>query len=204
MADSLYYSVWFPSFSESEMMPRTALFLRQFPFSQQRPGITYLAIHPMSWDEPTVLEQRFNPGATPDEAVEIAGDLLHDDFAYVFEAWWDLWIYAAEDAVRSGPIEPWRSEPTRVKFIVHGTEFGEADYQDQGHVLVDLGLDLPFLEENLKLSEEGQERVRANIAKLVAFTLAVERNCGIRGRVLWSESDENLAQKLIARLQKVQ
>ena len=45
---------------------------------------------------------------------------------------------------------------------------------------------------------------QANVTKLVAVTAAVEKNCGIRGRVLWSESDESLAQKLIARLQKVQ
>jgi len=30
----------------------------------------------------------------------------------------------------------------------------------------------------------------------------VEKNCGVTGRVLWSESEENLAQKLIARLQQ--
>ena len=40
--------------------------------------------------------------------------------------------------------------------------------------------------------------------ELVNFTIAVEKNCGITGRVLWSESEENLAQKLIERLQKVQ
>jgi hypothetical protein len=38
----------------------------------------------------------------------------------------------------------------------------------------------------------------------VSFTAAVEKNCGISGRLLWSESEENLAQKLIARLQGVQ
>jgi hypothetical protein len=41
-----------------------------------------------------------------------------------------------------------------------------------------------------------------NVQKLVNFTTAVEKNTGISGRVLWSESEENLAQKLIARLQK--
>jgi hypothetical protein len=38
---------------------------------------------------------------------------------------------------------------------------------------------------------------------LIDFTQRVEKNCGITGRVLWSESDENLAQKLIAKLQRV-
>ena len=46
--------------------------------------------------------------------------------------------------------------------------------------------------------------MRANIAKLVGFSAAVEKNCGITGRVLWSESEENLAQKLIAKLQQTQ
>ena len=43
-----------------------------------------------------------------------------------------------------------------------------------------------------------------NVQKLVEFTNNVEKNCGISGRVLWSESEENLAQKLVSRLQKVQ
>ena len=49
-----------------------------------------------------------------------------------------------------------------------------------------------------------EQRIKANVHKLVNFTSAVEKNCGISGRVLWSESEDNLAQKLIERLQKVQ
>ena len=69
---------------------------------------------------------------------------------------------------------------------------------------IDFGLDTPFLYEDLPLTPLAESRVKANIQKLVAFTAAVEKNCGLSGRVLWSESEENLAQKLIARLQKVQ
>jgi hypothetical protein len=46
-------------------------------------------------------------------------------------------------------------------------------------------------------------RIRDNVAKLVAFTNAVEKSAGVRARLLWSESEENLAQKLVARLQRV-
>jgi hypothetical protein len=49
-----------------------------------------------------------------------------------------------------------------------------------------------------------EQRIKANVQKLVNFTTTVEKNCGISGRVLWSESEDNLAQKLIERLQKVQ
>jgi len=46
--------------------------------------------------------------------------------------------------------------------------------------------------------------VRANVQLLVDYINRVERNIGAETRLLWSESDENLAQKLISRLQKVQ
>jgi len=41
------------------------------------------------------------------------------------------------------------------------------------------------------------------VHRLVEFAAKVEKNAGATGRLLWSESEENLAQKLIARLQKV-
>jgi hypothetical protein len=42
------------------------------------------------------------------------------------------------------------------------------------------------------------------VQKLIDFTSKVEKNSGASARLLWSESEENLAQKLISRLQKVQ
>jgi hypothetical protein len=55
----------------------------------------------------------------------------------------------------------------------------------------------------VELAEVGEQRIRENVAKLITFTNAVEKNAGIRTRLLWSESEENLAQKLVARLQRV-
>ena len=46
--------------------------------------------------------------------------------------------------------------------------------------------------------------MRANVQKLVEFTGKVEKNSGANARLLWSESEQNFAQKLIARLQRVQ
>jgi len=202
MADPLYLDLWFPSFPEAEMMPRLLSVLRQFPFSAARPGITYVAVHPISWEEPTLLEQRFQPGAAPAEAVAVVGELLHDDYAYVFEAWWDLWTYVEEPGTEEA--DRWRIQPSRVKFVVHAAAFEEGAHEDEGHIQVELGLDTQFLHEDVELSQEAQRKVQGNVQRLVNFSAAVEKHCGLRGRVLWSESDENLAQKLIARLQKVQ
>lgn len=196
MADPLYLSLWFPHFEAIEMMPRTLSVMRQFPFSQQRPGITYVAVHPVSWGEATVLEKRFDPGILPEEAAEIAQDLLHDDYAYTFEAYWDLWTPRLSD-------RNWTLQPSPVKFLVHGIEF-EHPEAEVGDIEIDLGLDSPFLYEQLELAPQDESRLRANVAVLVAFTAAVEKNSGTSARLLWSESDESLAQKLISRLQKVQ
>jgi hypothetical protein len=196
MPDPLYLSLWFPSFEVDDVLPHALAVMRQFSFSVQQPGITYLALHPVSWSEPTILERRFRPGITAEAAVLIASDLLHEDYAYMFEAFWDLWIIAENGE--------WTLQGSPVKFLVRGTEFDDASYQQEGHIQVDLGLDSPFLQEEVPLSVEAAARVRANVQKLVEFTSKVEKNSGASARLLWSESDQNFAQKLIARLQKVQ
>ena len=199
MADPLYLSVWFPSFREEEMVPRTISVLRQFLYSSVREGVTYLSVHPVAWSEPTVLERRFDPGVSPEEAGEIAQEFAHDDFAFVFEAFWDLWVPNEDEHG-----EAWIERPTAVKFLVHGTQFDEGIYAEDGHIQVDFGLDAPFLFEGIRLDQDIESRVRTNVAKLVAFSTAVERYSGVTGRVLWSESESNLAQKLIAKLQQTQ
>jgi len=197
MADSLYLSLWFPNSEIGEILASALSVMRQFPFSAVQPGITYVALHPVSWNEATVLERRFNPGISPEAALLIASESLHEDYAYAFEAFWDLWI-----PDESG--QQWEMQSSLVRFLVHGLEFDDEVYQQEGNIEVDLGLDSAFLQEGVRLTSEAESRVRANVQKLVEFTTKVERNSGATGRLLWSESDENLAQKLIARLQKVQ
>lgn len=197
MADALFLSLWFPSFELDEMLPRALAVMRQFPFSALQPGISYVAMHPVSWNEPTIFEQRFRPAAPPEEAVVLAADLLHEDYAYVFEAFWDLWVFSAEK-------QDWVLQPSLVKFMVHGVQFEDGLYQHEGHVEIDFGIDSPFLQDEVQLTSEAETRVRANVQKLVDFTNKAEKSSGASGRLLWSESEENFAQKLIARLQRVQ
>jgi len=197
MADSLYLSLWFPSFDEAEILPRTVSVLRQIPFSSARDGVTYSAIQPVSWSEPTILERRYRPGVAPEEAVAEVAEFLHDDHAYIFEAYWDLWT-PPESA------EKWVLEPSLVRLTAHGMEFEEQAAEETGHIQIDFGLDTSFLHEEVELTGEAERNVRSNVHKLVEFTAQVEKNAGATGRLLWSESEENLAQKLINRLQRVQ
>ena len=86
MADGLFFSLWYPSFELDEMLPRALAVMRQFPFSAQQPGISYVAMHPVSWNEPTIFEQRFNPSVAPAEAALLAADLLHEDYGLLFRS----------------------------------------------------------------------------------------------------------------------
>jgi len=196
MSDSLYLSLWFDDFSGPRMMAYALSVMQQFQFSALQPGISDLALHPVSWNEPTILERRFRPGIDPEEAVQIASDLLHDDYAYLFETHWDLWTLSDS--------KEWVQQPSQVKFLIHGEEFDDRASDQEGHIQVDFGLDSPFLHEGIQLTSAAEAKVRANVQQLVEFTTKVEKNSGARSRLLWSESEENLAQKLIMRLQKVQ
>jgi hypothetical protein len=196
MPDSLYLSLWFPSFEEPEILSRAVSVLQQFPFSPALPGVTYVAIQPVSWNEPTILERRFRPAAAPEEAAGVLADLLHEDYAYVFEVYWDLW----SPPERGG--DKWALVPTLVRIIAEGPQFEEGSAEQTGHIQIDFGPDTPFLHEELSLTPEAEDRVKDNVQKLVVLTAQLEKNAGATGRLLWSESEENLAQKLIARLQK--
>jgi hypothetical protein len=196
MADPLYLSLWFSDFSGPAMLPHILAVLQQFPFSEQRPGITYVSVQPVSWNEASVLERRFSPGIRPEEALVVAADLIHDDYAYTLDAYWDLWM----------PDESghWNIVPSQVKFVVQGEEFEDGVQQQTGHIQIDFGLDSLFVQENVELTDEAQSKIRENLGKLIEFTKKVETNSRATSRRLWSESEENLPQKLIARLQKVQ
>jgi len=196
MADILFYSLWYTDFEMIEMLPHALRALQQFVPSKALPGISHIAVHPISWNEPTILEQHYRPGVSPEAAIVVAADLLHEDYAYAFESNWDLWS--------PQPNGEWTQQPTPVRFIVRGEEFEEGEAQTQGEIQVDFGLDVPFLHEELDLTAELESRVRANVQMLVDFIHRVETNAGTATRLLWSEAGENLAQKLIGRLQKVQ
>lgn len=196
MADSLYFSLWYSDFETADMLPHMLRVLQQFAPSQNLPGITYIALHPISWNEATILEQRFKPGVPPEQAILVAADLLHQDYAYVFESNWDLWT--------PQPNGEWLRQPAPVRFIARGEEFENDEAETQGQIQIDFGLDNPFLHEEMGLSDELETRVRANVQTLIDLIHRLEKNSGATTRLLWSESDDNLAQKLISRLQKVQ
>jgi hypothetical protein len=203
MADRLYLSLWFPNFRLPALAPAIVSVVRQFSPTGHPLRVHAAAAYPISWNEAPVYQRIYEEDeekeSAPDQAVAEATAILHDDFAYEFELMWDLWV---PETV--GGLDPiWKQEPVKVHVVGFGPQFDEGAYEQNGQVRVDFGLDTPFLLEDMELDEVGAEYVKRNVQKLVEVTNAIQENCGISSRLLWSDSGENLAQKLIARLQRV-
>lgn len=207
MADQLFLSLWYPNFRTAALGPAILGVLRQFSVIGATPGeaplIRAVSVYPMQWSETPVYARVYDEDdadlATPQAAVPPAMDQLHDDFAYEFEIDWELW-----QPELAGGLDPvWRKAPSRLTIVGFGPEFDEGTYETNGQVRIGFGLDTPFLQEEVELDSQAADKVRENIALLVLLVRAIEKNCGISTRLLWSESGESLAEKLIARLQQV-
>ena len=218
MADQLYLSLWFPNFRFEALPAAMVAVLRQFARVSGLPRVAAAAAYPVGFSEVPVyqrvyvLDTRAAEGTdTSDSIIENAvaecTELLHEDTAYEFEMKWQLW---SREAAEGGLDATWKRLPSTVKFLGFGPDFDDATFEQNGQIRVDFGLDSSWVfdEEDEAWEDEDSrataaEYVRQNVEMLLAFTLSVEKHCGISSRLLWTESGEPLAEKLVARLQRL-
>ncbi len=217
MADQLYLSVWFPNFRFAVLPEATVSVLRQFARVSGLPKVAAAAAYPVSFSEPAVYQRVYvldkRAEETPDTAaaaietaVAEAMELLHEDTAYEFEMKWQLWCFEPGEGGLDGI---WRKVPATVKILAFGPEFDDATFEQNGHIRVDFGLDSFWVFDDEEAWEdedaraEAAKKIKENVEMLLAFTLLVQKDCGISSRLLWTESGEPLAEKLVARLQKL-
>ena len=203
MADQLYLSLWYPNFKLIALPSALEKVMAQFAAVGGSPRVKAASVYPISWNESPVYQQVYREedaeAAVPKHAIAAAIEMLHEDYAYEFELTWPLWIPEVGDGL--DPV--WKQEPSIVRITGLGPEFDEGAYEQNGQIRVDFGMDTPFLHEDIDLDSEAATHVKQNVQLLVDFTNAVQKHCGISTRLLWSESGESLAEKLIARLQQV-
>jgi hypothetical protein len=218
MADQLYLSLWFPNFRFEQLPAATIGVLRQFARISGLPRVAAAAAYPVNFSEPPVyqrvyvLDKRAEEGADTSDsiienAVAEAMELLHEDTAYEFEMKWQLWTY---EAAVGGLDATWKRVPQTVKVLAFGPEFDDQTFEQNGLIRVDFGLDSSWIfdeDDQLWADEdaraEAAKYIKENVEMLLAFTLSVEKHCGISSRLLWTESGEPLAEKLVARLQRL-
>ncbi len=227
MADQLYLSLWFPNFRFDTLPATLVSVMRQFALISKDSRVAAASVYPISFNEAPTYQRIYvnddraedTSGSIIENAVAEATEQLHDDMAYEFEMQWKLWapetvdaqpgdtgvdIYPDFESVRLDTL--WKLQPATVRILGFGPRFDDATFEQNGHVRIDFGLDTPWLAETLEdeeLDEAATKHIQQNVEILLAFTLSVEKNCGISSRLLWTESGEPLAQKLIDRLQRV-
>ncbi len=217
MADQLYLSLWFPNFRLDALPAAMVSVMRQFALITKDPRVVAASAYPITFSEAPVYQRAYvlddraldTSDALIENAVAEATEQLHDDTAYELEMRWKLWTpdVSATQVTETVALDTiWKLQSSTVRFIGFGPEFDDATYEQNGHIRIDLGLDTPWLAETLEdeaLDAEATKRIQQNVEMLLAFTLSIEKNCGISSRLLWTESGEPLVQKLIDRLQRV-
>jgi len=227
MADQLYLSLWFPNFRLAALPDALVGVMRQFATVSGDKRVAAASAYPLGFTEsPTyqriyVNDDRSETGeeSSIENAVAEATEQLHDDMAYEFEMKWNLWAPTlapesedAPDGLDNGLDTLWQEKPSTVRILGFGPQFDDASFDQNGHIRVDFGLDTPWILDDEALeaaqtssagSDAAATYIQKNVEMLLAFTLLVERHCGISSRLLWTESGEPLVQKLIDRLQRV-
>ena len=217
MADQLYLSLWFPNFRFDTLPATLVSVMRQFATISGDKRVAAAAVYPISFTEaPSYQRIYVNDDRSEDTSASIienavaeATEQLHDDMAYEFEMRWKLWTpeTGMNQVTESAALDTlWKLQPSTVRILGFGPQFDDASFEQNGHIRVDFGLDTPWLAETLEdeeLDAAATKHIQQNVEMLLAFTLLVEKNCGISSRLLWTESGEPLAQKLIDRLQRV-
>jgi hypothetical protein len=229
MADQLYLSLWFPNFRLETLPAALVSVMRQFALISGDKRVAAASVYPIGFNEAPSYQRIYvndnrsedTSGSIIETAVAEATEQLHDDMAYEFEMRWKLWSPEVDpNRVPDTNLDPdidqddnyaaldtlWKLQPATVRILGLGPQFDDASFEQNGHIRIDFGLDTPWLAETLEdeeLDEDATKHIQQNVEKLLAFTLSVEKNCGISSRLLWTESGEPLAQKLIDRLQRL-
>jgi len=223
MSDALYLSLWYPNLRLADLPNKLVAVLGEFAKYGGEPLAYSATVWPVSWSESPVFQQIYGRraggpkedggqvGAEPRIAVEEATEMLHDDYAYEFQIGWNLW--ELESAPEAGPSaspqddkslvgvdQRWVRGTRLVRVTGFGPLFDEGAFEQDGHIRLDFGNDVPFLEENSELDPAAARHMEENVRQLVELTTGVEKASGATARLLWSELGESLAQRLAARL----
>jgi len=180
MEDPLFLSLWLRGFSSLALPVYFRKLMAAFPMSKLEPYARFRIV-PLSWAEPPMLEEDFEPDSGLVELSAMVQEHLHNDCAYQAETRWDLWHWAGGE---------WTLKPSRVVLDLYGGAF---ESEPGEHIRIDFGPESRFLPEP---HSDNLRPVQSNIRSLLHFSRDLEEALAIERRLLWSENGENLADRL--------
>lgn len=217
MANRAFASIWLRELSEETLLQSWGSFLGAVPLSSKFPGFSYLVIRAVDETEAPILEQDLRSVvADASTLVELIRSHVHGDCSYEAQGFWDLWVYDPSSL-------QWELRPQPLALYCFGEEFGDGDWQKNGHFLVDAGFEHLFtghagllgsgeadrgsirhpdeqrfvslmsLPQNLSVY---REKTQENIRKLYEWMRRVETALPVARTTLWSEGEENFEARM--------
>lgn len=150
-----------------------------FPFSRFRPGAT-LRVLAISLNEPPLLERLYDE-VEPDALARDAGEFLHSDAAFEVDCWWELW--------RMDP--DWILAPSQVTISIYGPDF-ESDGGEQ--IRIDAGEETQYLPD--ASNRLSLRPIQSNVRSLLRLADDLDKALPVRRRAVWSDSGEDLAERI--------
>ncbi len=183
MRDPLSLSLWLRGYSPIALPIYLKKALSVFPFSRLRPGAV-LRVHAFNFQEAPLIEEMIEGEVDQPALVARAQEFLHEDCAFQVDTRWD--IYQWDDG--------WELKPSPVLLEVYGPEF---DSPCGEHVRVDFGPQALYLPEE---QSDQLRPVQSNIRSVLHLAADLEQELAVERRSLWSDEDEDFAERLRATL----
>jgi hypothetical protein len=179
MADPIHLSFWL----RDAHTLTTPLFFRKllerFPFSKlNASGV--LRVYAISHLEPPMMEHWLDDQPDPTQLVSLAEQFLHEDVAFELETYWDLWQWDSD----------WQLRPSRITIDLFGPSFD----RELGETLrIDAGSDFLYLPHP---KSDQLRPVQSNIRSILHLASDIEDALPVTRKLLWSDSEENFADRL--------
>lgn len=181
MPDQLYLSLWLRDFTPDTMLRHFEQMLGMFPFSSLRPGVRSLKIYALEMAEPPVLEHVFAGETDLGTLAALCREFDNPDCAYIVDGWWELWKYS----------DSWKLGPSPVSLACFGPLF---DNEEGDHLRIDFGPDTHYLPQ--PHAPDSARAVHSNIRGMLRLIAELEEALPVERKKLWSESEDNFAERV--------
>ncbi|HXR98806.1 MAG TPA: hypothetical protein VN709_13275 [Terriglobales bacterium] len=196
MSDPVRFSLWFLHQPVEELLPRLAQAAAVLPAEALERGVRGIALTAVDWNQPALVEERFDTGISLDAATDLLRPFTADDCACEWQLSWSLWMFQESE---------WRQRPMPITFTNFGRRFADHNAVEDGDMVIDFGLDEIFLAELAPWTTSTRQHLQANILQLLAMCHKLQAALSPVRRQLWSEAEENstldLSERLAQRLQ---
>ncbi len=179
MHDPLFLSLWLKNFSPAGLPLYLKKAVSVFPQSRLLPGGVF-RIYPIAFREAPLLEEYYDGDLDPQAAASRVQEHLHTDIAVQVQLRWDIYQWTGD----------WELRPSAVLLEVFGPEFESPRGE---HLRLDLGPQRLYLPEP---SSSQLRPVQSNIRSILHLASDLENELVAGRRLLWTEDEENFAEKL--------